>query len=73
MLKRGDLKPNGNELRKLRCAAGLSCADLAEKAGVSLSGLYNIEKEANAVQAGTAKRICGVLGVGVFDVFELVD
>lgn len=72
-MKRGDLKPNVNLLRELRCGAGLSCADLATQAGISRSGLYKIEKSARLVCPGTAKKICGVLGVNVLDVFELVE
>ena len=72
-MKRGGLKPNGELLRRLRCAAGLSCADLAKQSGISLSGLYKIEKAVGLVCPGTAKSICIVLGVNVFDVFELAE
>ena len=56
-----------------RFAAGLSQKELAERAGISRSGLAYIETARHGPRAITARAIADALGVSVAELFPEID
>ena len=59
-------------IKALRIAAGLSVEQLAAKAGVTHTTIYNLEAGAGATVA-VASRIAKALGVTINDILEVPD
>jgi transcriptional regulator with XRE-family HTH domain len=60
----------GKNIKKIRSLKHLSQADLAEKAGISITFLSNIERGNNFPLAGTLCSLAKVLEVEVFELFK---
>ncbi|NPA46512.1 MAG: helix-turn-helix transcriptional regulator [Chlorobi bacterium] len=60
-----------NKLKLFRVAAGLTQAELAERAGVSRQTVYAIEKGKYVPSVRLALRLAKILGVRVEDIFIL--
>jgi transcriptional regulator with XRE-family HTH domain len=60
----------GKNIKSFRSRKRLSQADLAEKAGISITFLSNIERGNNFPLAGTLCSLAKVLGVEVFELFK---
>ncbi|GHT54016.1 hypothetical protein FACS1894106_5220 [Spirochaetia bacterium] len=60
----------GKNIKLFRSRKGLSQADLAEKSGISITFLSNIERGNNFPLAGTLCRLAKVLGVEIFELFK---
>lgn len=62
----------GNRLRQLRCNTGLSIAEFAKKAGVSVGHIYRIEQgAAGKLRPTTITKIARALEVGEDEIFPL--
>jgi transcriptional regulator with XRE-family HTH domain len=60
----------GKNIKSFRSRGQLSQADLAEKAGISITFLSNIERGNNFPLAGTLCSLAKALGVEVFELFK---
>jgi transcriptional regulator with XRE-family HTH domain len=60
----------GKNIKFFRSRRHLSQADLAEKAGISITFLSNIERGNNFPLAGTLCSLAKALGVEVFELFK---
>jgi transcriptional regulator with XRE-family HTH domain len=60
----------GKNIKFFRLRRQFSQADLAEKAGISITFLSNIERGNNYPQAGTLCSLAGTLGVEVWELFR---
>jgi transcriptional regulator with XRE-family HTH domain len=60
----------GKNIKFFRSYRRLSQADLAEKAGISITFLSNIERGNNFPLAGTLCSLAKALGVEVFELFK---
>ena len=60
----------GRQIRRLREAAGLRAADLAEKLGVDPSAVSNLENDRRGVKADEVGIIADFLGVSQLAIFE---
>lgn len=56
-------------VRRMRQIAGFSMAELAEAAGLSPEGVYKIETGKVSPRGSTLRKIAGVLGVTVADLY----
>ena len=66
-----ELKENlGKNIKFLRSQRHMSQADLAEKAGISITFLSNIERGNNFPLAGTLCNLAKTLQVEVFELFK---
>ena len=66
-----ELKDNlGKNIKFFRSLRGLSQAELAEKAGISITFLSNIERGNNFPLPGTLCSLTKILGVEVFELFK---
>lgn len=61
-----------SKIRDLRIAQGLSAEQLAAKAGVTHTTIYNLEAGAGATVA-VASRIAKALGTTIDDILEVPD
>lgn len=59
-------------IKALRIAAGLSVEQLAAKAGVTHTTIYNLEAGGNATVA-IASKVAKALGVTIDDILEVPD
>ena len=59
----------GNNIKSLRARRGLSQADFAEKAGISITFLSNIERGIKYPQPNMLSKIANALGVDVNELF----
>jgi transcriptional regulator with XRE-family HTH domain len=55
----------GRQIRELRKVKGLTLTDMAQKLGVSIGYLSQIERDRSRLQIGTLKAISDVLGVHI--------
>ena len=60
----------GKNIKSFRSRKQLSQADLADKAGISITFLSNIERGNNFPLAGTLCSLAKALGVEVFELFK---
>ena len=60
----------GKNIKFFRLRRQFSQADLAEKAGISITFLSNIERGNNCPQAGTLCSLASTLGVEVWELFR---
>jgi transcriptional regulator with XRE-family HTH domain len=60
----------GKNIKSFRVSRQFSQADLAEKAGISITFLSNIERGNNFPLAGTLCSLAKALGVEVFELFK---
>jgi len=60
----------GKNIKSFRSRKQLSQADLADKAGISITFLSNIERGNNFPLAGTLCNLAKALGVEVFELFK---
>jgi transcriptional regulator with XRE-family HTH domain len=60
----------GKNIKHFRSLKGLSQADLADKSGISITFLSNIERGNNFPLAGTLCNIAKTLEVEVFELFQ---
>lgn len=67
------IKPNRDELYKLRILQGMSCADLALKVGVTRQCIATIERGLSNPSPSTAKKISEILNVPFDDIFSMVE
>lgn len=66
-----DIRTNPVKLRTLRILAGLTRAELADKAGVSRMSIYRTETGKTAPRLGTVRALAQALGVPVTQLLEL--
>ncbi len=66
-LGRNRKKIQADNLRRYRKERGLTLAALAEKSGVSIRALSNIENEKGEFYTSTFDKICDALGITIFD------
>lgn len=65
------MKANANEIIKAkRLKLGLSQKALAEKAGVSLNTVYNLEAQNNTPTIITYQKICDALGIKLTSILK---
>lgn len=65
------MKANANEIIKAkRLKLGLSQKALAEKAGVSLNTVYNLEAQKNQPTFTTYMKICQALGIKLSSILK---
>lgn len=65
------MKAAASEIIKLkRLNLGLSQKELAEKAGVSLNTIYNVECNKVVPNFSTYQKICDALGIKVSSIFQ---
>ena len=65
------MKANANEIIKAkRLKLGLSQKALAEKAGVSLNTVYNLEAKNNTPTIITYQKICDALGIKLTSILK---
>jgi DNA-binding XRE family transcriptional regulator len=57
----------GNLIRIGRIERGMTAQDLAERAGISRTTLYNIEKGAPGPEIGTVFELAAIVGVQLFE------
>ena len=60
----------GEKLRKARFKAGLTQAELAEKAGTTQTTVARIERDAVQPEVTTVRRLAAALGVSIADLLE---
>jgi transcriptional regulator with XRE-family HTH domain len=60
----------GKNIKYFRLQRGLSQADLAEKAGVSITFISNIERGNNYPLAGTICNLAKALNIEVWEIFK---
>ena len=60
----------GKLIRIGRIERGMTAQDLADRAGISRTTLFNIEKGASGAEIGTAFEVATIAGVRLFEVDE---
>jgi transcriptional regulator with XRE-family HTH domain len=63
----------GDELRKIRCRAGLSQEELALRAGISREYVSILECNKKSPTVATLVRVCKALGVRAWQVIRKVE
>jgi len=66
------IKTDRTKLSEVRIKQGLTCADLAEKAGVARQTISQIERGVNPGPA-VAKKIVEILNIPFDDIFSIVE
>ena len=61
----------GTRLRELRVAAGLTQAELAERAGVSVNFISLVERGLKSPTLSTMERLAAALKVPIIELFRL--
>ena len=57
----------GERIQRLRLAAGLTLTDLADKAGVSVGTVWNLENSVGDTQLSTLQKLCKALKINLSD------
>lgn len=67
------LEARKNDLQSARISKGMNQRDLAALVGTSSSYISQIENQVKKPAPRMAKKIASALGVGIYEVFTLID
>ncbi|MHC1696005.1 MAG: helix-turn-helix domain-containing protein [Eubacteriales bacterium] len=65
--------PKGRLISVKRIEKGFSMRELARQAELNIGTISQIESKSKATAPKTAKKICDVLGVSFYDLFDIQD
>ncbi len=65
-----DYTVNAQRIKKERIIKGLTMREVAHKAGISYTSIYQLEKGQNKPQPKTIRKICDVLGIRTEEVYH---